>query len=193
MDLESIAKVLGARFEIVAKDGARALKQLGLPGQAKILDVGTGSGNFAIFLASEGYEVVTGEPSTDTSQYARRDWALNAEKAGVRDKIRFESFDASRMPFETESFEAVCFFGVLHHIDEDVRGDVFREALRVVKKNGAVVFFEPREEMLHLVRADDPSHPPAAKPSEYLPDPSTREERIEGDFMNIHIYRKSMD
>lgn len=190
MDTKAISEVLGERFDVAAGDGARALKELGLPADAAILDVGTGSGNFAIYLASQGYQVITGEPSSDTSQYAGRDWALNAKKAGVLDRIRFEAFDAINLPFEAEGFDAVFFFGVLHHIDESARREVFREALRVSKKKGAVVFFEPRKEMLQRVRVDDPSHPPAANPSNYLPDQKISEQRIEGALMDIFIYRQ---
>lgn len=191
MDTKAISEVLGERFDVAAGDGSRALRELRLPADAAILDVGTGSGNFAIYLASQGYQVITGEPSTDTSQYAGRDWALNAEKAGVLDRIRFEALDATKLPFEAEAFDAVFFFGVLHHIDESVRSEVLREALRVSKENGAVVFFEPRTEMLERVRVDDPSHPPAANPSNYLRDQKVREQRIEGALMDIFIYRKS--
>jgi SAM-dependent methyltransferase len=191
VDTKAIGKILGPRFDAVSADGARALKELGLPADAAILDVGTGSGNFAIYLASEGCQVLTGEPSTDQSHYAGRAWASNAEKAGVRDHIRFEAFDASRLPFESEAFDAVFFFGVLHHIDEEVRSKVFREALRVSKETGVVVFFEPRKEMLDQIRVDDPGHPPAVNPSTYLPHQEIQEHRIEGSFMDIFIYRKA--
>src|SRR3954447_6243399 len=179
MDISAIGKILGGNFDAVAGDGALALTELGLPKDAAILDVGTGKGNFAIFLASQGYRVLTGEPSSDQSRYARQEWAAAAEKVGVLERIRFEHFEANRMPFEPESFEAVFFFGVLHHIAEAVRGDVMREALRVAKEDGVVVFFEPRKEMLERIWVDDPEHPLAANPSEYLPDESVREERIE--------------
>jgi SAM-dependent methyltransferase len=192
MDTNAISRILGPRFDTVLEDGVRALKELELPEDAAILDVGTGNGNFAIFLASQGYQVLTGEPDTDRSRYAGRDWALNAKKAGVLDKIRFEAFDASRLPFESEAFDAVFFFGVLHHIDEHVRRDVFREAFRVTKESGVVVFFEPRREMLQKIWVDDPGHPLAANPSNYLPDPGIREHRIEGSFMDIFIYEKAM-
>jgi SAM-dependent methyltransferase len=191
MDNNATGKVPGPTFDVVAGDAARALQELRLPTEAAILDVGTGKGNFAIYLASQGYRVVTGEPSTDSSQYAGRDWALNAKKAGVLDKIRFEAFDASKLPFESEAFDAVFFFGVLHHIDEGVRSEVFREALRVSKENGAVVFFEPRKEMLERLWVDDPGHPLAANPSKYVPDQRTRERRIEGSLMDIFIYKKA--
>src|SRR4051812_986800 len=122
MDISAMSKVLGGNFDAVAGDGARALEELGLAKDGAILDVGTGKGNFAIFLALQGYRVLTGEPSTDTSQYAGQAWAANAEKVGVLDRIRFEHFEASRMPFASEAFDAVFFFGVLHHIDKSVRG-----------------------------------------------------------------------
>jgi len=185
------ADILGPRFAIVSKDGALALRELGLPAGAAVLDVGTGSGNFAIYLALEGYRVVTGEPHTDTSRYANQDWAARADQAGVRDRIRFESFDASRMPFAAGSFDAVFFFGVLHHVTERARSDVLREALRVVKADGSVVFFEPRQEMLEKLWVDDPDHPPAANPSDYISDRTVRQRRIEGSYMDIFIYSRS--
>lgn len=191
MDTKAIGKILGPRFDAVSGDGARALKELGLPADAAILDVGTGKGNFAIYLPSQGFRVVTGEPSTDKSQYAGRDWALNAKKVGVLDNIRFEAFDASKLPFESEAFDAVFFFGVLHHIDENVRSEVFREALRVSKEDGVVVFFEPRKEMLEKLWVDDPDHPLAVNPSNYLLEQSIREHRIEGSLMDIFIYKKA--
>jgi len=191
MDTKAIAKILGPRFDAAAGDGARALQVLRLPANAAILDVGAGNGYFAIYLASQGYQVLTGEPATDTSHYAGRDWALNANKAGVLDKIGFKAFDAAKLPFESAAFDAVFFFGVPHHIDENVRSEVIREALRVSKENGVVVFLEPRKEMLERIWVDDPGHPPAANPSNYLPGQTTREQRIEGSLMDICIYRKA--
>ena len=170
----SLAESLAA----VGEDGARALQELALPADAAILDVGTGNGKFAIWLATQGFRVLTGEPATDTTHYAGRDWAANAEEAGVRDRIHFEHFDASDMPF-----------GVMHHVDESIRGDVFREALRVVKKDGSVVFFEPRKALLEKMWESDPGHPHAADPSDYLPDPNVQEQRIEGSRMDVFIYR----
>ncbi len=191
MDNEEIGKILGPTFDAISIDAAIVLKELGLSSNAALLDVGTGNGNFAIYLASQGYQVLTGEPSTDESRYAGRDWALNARKVGVLDRIRFEAFDASKMPFESGAFDAVFFFGVLHHIDESVRSDVFREALRVSKENGAVVFFEPRKQMLERIWVDDPGHPQAVNPSDYLFDQKIRERRIEGSSMDVFIYKKA--
>ena len=190
MTMEAILEVIGPRYSIVATDGARALRELNLPPGAPVLDVGTGSGNFAIFMASEGFDVTTGEPETDESMYARRDWAESARKVGVLDRIQFRSFDASKLPFESGTFAGVFFFGVLHHVPEQLRANAMSEALRVVKPNGAVVLFEPQPAMLEKVRVDDPAHPPAANPSEYLDAVRVPEQKITGSMMDIYIYRK---
>ena len=191
MTTEEIGDVLGPMFENISHDGALALKELGLETGAAILDVGTGAGKFAIFLALQGHDVLTGEPATDTTHYAGKDWAQNAEKVGVRDKIRFQAFDASTMPFGSDAFDAVFFFGVLHHVDEDARQKVLEESLRVSKEGGAVVFFEPRRELLEKIWIDDPGHPLPANPSDYLADDKVREQKIEGNMMDIYIYRNA--
>lgn len=191
MDVQGIGAILGEKFAGVAGEGALALAGLQLPLDAAILDVGTGRGYFAIYLAARGYRVLTGEPSTDRSQYAGQDWAANAEKAGVRDRIRFEPFDATQMPFAQGSFDAVFFFGVLHHVPEARRADVVREAFRVAKQDGAVVFFEPREELLKRLWRDDAGHPHAANPSQYLPVGEVRERRLEGALMDIYLYGRA--
>jgi ubiquinone/menaquinone biosynthesis C-methylase UbiE len=188
---DETAEILGPMFPLIANDGALALKELNLPPGAAVLDVGTGAGKFAIFLALQGHEVLTGEPETDTSHYAGKDWADNAQKAGVRDKIRFQAFDASQMPFANEAFDAVFFFGVLHHVEEGARPDVLSEALRVAGSKGTVVFFEPRAETLERIWVNDPGHPLAADPSEYLTDEAVRRQKIEGRMMDIHIYRNA--
>jgi len=188
---EKLAEILGPHFNNIANDGLFVLKALGLPKGAKVLDVGTGAGNFAIFLASQGFDVLTGEPATDTTHYAGKDWAASAEKAGVRDRIRFEAFNASKAPFETGTFDAVFFFGVLHHVDEGERAATLSEALRVAKKPGAVVFFEPRQATLEKLWVSDPGHPLAAHPGDYLSGQPVKGQRIEGQMMDIFIYRNA--
>jgi len=183
-------EILGPMYRNISHDGKLALDELGLAPGAALLDVGTGAGKSAVFLASQGFEVITGEPATDTTHYANLDWANNAEKMGVRERIRFEAFDASEMPFGDGSFEAVFFFGVLHHIAENLRFAVMAESLRVVKNGGAVVLFEPRKETLKKIWTNDPGHPLAANPADYLPEPKAAINQIEGKMMDIFIIKK---
>lgn len=191
-DAIEVSEQLGPMFNAIFADTSTAISALGLGPGAAVLDVGTGAGNCAISLALKGLDVLTGEPASDTSHYAGREWAENAEKAGVRDKIRFEAFDAGDMPYAPKTFDAVFFFGVLHHVDEPQRADVFRESLRVVKDGGAVVFFEPTEQTLKLSRKNDPGHPDAADPSLYAARCNVTETRLKGDIMDIYIYRNAV-
>lgn len=176
---------LGPRFAAVAGDCEMALERLGLAPGAAVLDAGTGSGNCAIALAAAGFAVTTGEPAEDRSMYARRDWESAAEQVGVREQIRFVPFDASELPFSDGEFEAVFFFGVLHHIPEQRRPIALREAMRVARK--AVAFLEPGAAMLAKVREDDPAHPEAADPTLYGEWPV---ERFGGAWMEGYLYMK---
>jgi len=189
MDIEEAAKRISPQFEHIAADGLLALEQLQLPAGAEVLDVGTGVGNFAVFLALRGFDVLTGEPETDTSRYARQNWTARAEAVGVAERIRFQPFNASAMPFADGRFAAVFFFGVLHHVEEGERRHVFSEALRVVKPGGYVVFFEPTAELLDQIKDRDPGHPPAANPDDYRGDAPAAATKLRGRRMNIYFYR----
>jgi 2-polyprenyl-3-methyl-5-hydroxy-6-metoxy-1,4-benzoquinol methylase len=191
LNLHQAAIHLGPMFEKIAGDGQLVLDQLDLPASATVLDVGTGAGNFAIFLAMQGLRVITGEPESDTTHYAGKDWAANAAAVGVEDLITFQPFNASGMPFASGAFDAVFFFGVLHHVEESERSAVFREALRVVKPGGSVVYFEPSRETLEQVWVNDPGHPLAANPSDYRPDHPIEEQKIRGKMTDIYIYRSA--
>ena len=188
MNLSELDERLNKTLTAITPDVTTALDKLNLPLEAKLLDVGTGEGMFAICLASRGYSVITGEPSSDQTHYANKDWQRNAETVGVGEKITFRHFAAQDIPFSDSLFDAVFFFGVLHHIDEIYREKAFLEAVRVVKEGAAVVFFEPTETMVAEVRSRDPGHPDPANPDEYSPAVSLQCTKIAGQLMDIYIY-----
>lgn len=188
--IQNAVEHLGPMFEAIAGDGVLVLDRLALSPGAKVLDVGTGAGNFAIFLALNGFEVVTGEPEDDATRYARHDWVGNAEGVGVRDRITFAPFGAHEMPFEDNSFDAVFFFGVLHHVDADDRDATFREAMRVTRPGAFVTYFEPSPSTLQRVWEKDPDHPLAVMPSEYRGDLEVFETRMTGKMMDIYLFEK---
>ena len=191
MDVKKISETMGPFFETLARDVAAVIQKLGLSPAADILDVGTGDGYSAIILAASGYKVLTGEPATDDSRYAGKNWQERAEKVGVLDRIRSMPFAAEDMPFPDGSFDAVFFFGVLHHIEESLRRETFREAMRVTKDKGTVVFFEPTKEMLPKILLKDPEHPAAACPADYASEFKKCEARLPGTFMDAFIFTKS--
>ncbi|WP_297443859.1 class I SAM-dependent methyltransferase [Acidocella sp.] len=189
MDMALATQHLGPQFGLIAADIDTALAELRLPPGAEVLDVGTGEGKSAITLALHGFRVLTGEPATDTTHYANKDWQSGAAAMGAAPLITFQPFNAAHMPFASGRFAAVVFFGVLHHIAQSERAAVFAEALRVTAPGGAVVFFEPHAETLAKIRVTDPTHPEAANPAEYQGSLRVSETRLAGQRMNMFIYR----
>lgn len=100
--------------------------------RSKVLDIGCGKGNTAIFLAKEyGCGVVGVDLSKDMVEYAEE----AARRAGLSDKISFQSCDAQRLPFPDASFDIV--FAECSTVLMD-KAKSFGEFLRVVKPCGRV-------------------------------------------------------
>lgn len=157
MNITQEKNILGEQFSFIAEDANNVVQYLNLPSDAKILDVGTGMGHFSIILALNGYSVLTGEPESDNSIYAKKDWFSNFQKVGVNHLIEFEAFDSQEMPFDDNSFDAIFFFGVLHHIDEHYRVKALQEAVRTSKPNAAICFVEPNKNGIKIPNLSDSS------------------------------------
>jgi SAM-dependent methyltransferase len=85
---------------------------MGLPGSARILEAGSGTGGNLAMLARHG-EV----SAFEMDPHARK---LAADKATGRFTLRAGSCPHD-IPFPGEQFDLVCMFDVLEHIDEDVK------------------------------------------------------------------------
>lgn len=86
----------------------RLIGGLALPQPAKVLEVGCGPGGNLTMLRRFG-DVVAMEPDAESRAYA-------ADRMGVRVEAGFLPDD---LPFEAESFDLVCAFDVIEHVDED--------------------------------------------------------------------------
>lgn len=86
----------------------RLIGALGLPKPAQVLEVGCGPGGNLTMLRRFG-EVVAMEPDEASRAYA-------ADRTGVRVEPGFLPDD---LPFAPESFDLVCAFDVIEHVDED--------------------------------------------------------------------------
>jgi SAM-dependent methyltransferase len=107
-----------------------ALERLLGSGPGLCLDLGCGTGVAFSVLARLEWSIVGVDASTDQLAVARP----HADAAGAH----LVAADASRLPFEAESFDAVV--SLLMHTDFDDLGAAFREAARVLRPGGRFVY-----------------------------------------------------
>ncbi len=105
-----------------------ALEMLNLAPGAVVLDVGCGPGNFARVFARHAGLVV----GLDASR-TMLDRAVRETRA---DNVAYVLGDASALPFQDESFDAVCCFAALYLIERPL--DAIAEIVRVLAPGGRV-------------------------------------------------------
>lgn len=97
----------------------------------KVLEVGVGQGTDLVQFAKGGADVSGIDITRRHLELASR----NFEVRGMHANLQHAS--AAAIPFESDSFDAVYSFGVLHHTDDTVR--CISECYRVLKPGGELV------------------------------------------------------
>jgi SAM-dependent methyltransferase len=87
------------------------IEAMGLPREARILEVGSGTGGNLVMLSQYGKV-----SALETDANARE---LSAKKTNGQFTVRAGDCP-DNIPFEDERFDLICMFDVLEHIDEDV-------------------------------------------------------------------------
>lgn len=116
----------------------RAIKALQAYRPRHILDIATGTGDFALLCARhiQPKEIIGADISEGMMQQGRR----KAEQAGLSHIVRFQTEDCSRLSFPDESFDAVtCTFGVRNFQDLDT---ALTEMYRVLSPGGHALILE---------------------------------------------------
>ena len=111
-----------------------ALSQLGNLQGKKILDLGCGAGEAAVYFATQGAESFACDISSGMVEVGL---AL-AKKHGVR--VHFSVVDAAHLPYPDGFFDLVFGNGVLHHVDHLACA---KEVRRILKDEGKAAFVEP--------------------------------------------------
>ncbi len=95
----------------------------------KILDAGCGTGKNIEVLKANNYDIYGIDISDDVINFCR--------KRGIVDNIQLGSI--ANIPYNSNYFDVLYSFDVLHNLDEDLRGKAVREFFRVVKPDGIII------------------------------------------------------
>jgi len=127
---------IGQSSWITADDWLRYADRVGVGAHSRVLEVGSGSGGPAVYMAkARGCQIV----GVDLNEHGVRNGARLAAAQGVSDKVTFQLVDASQpLPYPDGSFDAVLSNDAMCHISH--RLDVLRDWHRVLRPGGQMSF-----------------------------------------------------
>jgi len=136
---ETFGVDIGQNSWITADEYERLLPLLRLAADEHILEVASGSGGPALFLARATGCRVTG---IDANENGVANAKRMAEAEGAAARVRFQVADATaRLPFEDGAFDAVLCMDSMNHFPN--RLEVFREWGRVLRPGRRALFTDP--------------------------------------------------
>ena len=101
----------------------------------KILEVGAGTGRYSISLAKMGYDVTSIELVQENLQ------VLKQNAKGIKNISAFQGDALDLSKLKDNSFDMVLVLGPLYHLyNKDDQTTAIKEALRVCKKGGILMF-----------------------------------------------------
>jgi SAM-dependent methyltransferase len=117
----------------------RLLPLLNLPSASHVLEVASGSGGPALYLARRMGCRVTG---IDANEHGVSTAADLAARTGQSEQVTFKVANAtSALPFATDSFDAVLCIDSMNHFPN--RLEVFKEWCRVLRPGRRALFTDP--------------------------------------------------
>jgi SAM-dependent methyltransferase len=133
---ETYGEDLGQSSWLTAREWLEFADQLGVSAGSEVLEVGSGSGGPAVYLALARGCRVTG---VDINEHGVRNARALAQARGVADSVHFEAVDASQpLPFPEGRFDVVVSNDAMCHIRE--RSAVLHDWHRVLRPGGRALF-----------------------------------------------------
>jgi len=133
---EAYGEDLGQSSWLTAAEWLGFADRLGITGCSDVLEVGSGSGGPAVYLARARGCRVTG---VDINEHGVRNARALAQARGLADRVAFETVDASRpLPFAERRFDAIVSNDAMCHIAG--RAAVLGDWYRVLQPGGRVLF-----------------------------------------------------
>ena len=133
---ETYGEDLGQSSWLTAREWLEFADQLGIAAGTDVLEVGSGSGGPAVYLADKRGCRITG---VDVNEHGVRNATALAAAHGLTERAQFKAVDASQpLPFSNECFDAVVSNDAMCHIAN--RAAVLRDWYRVLRPGGRVLF-----------------------------------------------------
>jgi SAM-dependent methyltransferase len=134
--IETYGRDFGQTSWVTTEESLEIPQLLGLGRDSSVLEIGCGSGRYALHLAEKlGCQIV----GLDINESGIRNAQQLAQAAGLASQARFEQRDASKnLSFDKAAFDAVFSNDVLCHIP--ARLGMLAEMFRVLKPGGGMVF-----------------------------------------------------
>jgi SAM-dependent methyltransferase len=92
----------------------------------------------SLYLGTNGFPDIT---ISDVEDYFVEDFKIYAKN--LRFSPRIETFDATNIPFEDNSFDRVFSISALEHVPDNGDREIAREVARILKKDGIFVITAP--------------------------------------------------
>lgn len=133
---EAFGEDMGQSSWITADEWLSFADHLRIGRGADVLEIGSGSGGPAVYLAERRWCRLTG---VDINEFGVRNGNALAEARGVADRVHFRAVDADGpLPFDAGRFDAIICTDAIAHIRDRVA--TFREWNRVLRPGGRVLF-----------------------------------------------------
>ncbi len=125
----------GADSDYFSEQKIEEVRKLETTFAPRVLDLGCGDGNSAIFFRKyfPGCEYT----GLDTSEVS-----ITVANARKLEGLAFSHYDGLNLPLSTDSFDIVFIACVLHHIDSKNHQELLTEVQRVLKPGGRLYIFE---------------------------------------------------